>query len=211
MGTSAPGSQADSNGHVACYKTKASEIGLGWATKKVYKNGKTNHMYGCFYAEKIKKDNMHSYVLDESATVNIGKANPRYASPSCYMYVLAVPAYGRERHTLSSQTYLHSDFYSCTRVYPSEAFTIPACLMIDPTASNRMVTRFMQKGEVLCVNRHIVEGGTNYHACKVAYNGTDYYKELSLPSHWSWGDAFQGDNDNIQPFSQGMPRIYHIR
>ncbi|KAK1938589.1 putative preprocathepsin c precursor [Babesia divergens] len=184
------GSQADSNGHVACYKTKASEIGLGWATKKVYKNGKTNHMYGCFYAEKIKKDNMHSYVLDESATVNIGKANPSsglWERKAYSQFTDLSPFRFLQLHKGVSFRSLHH-----TR------------MSNDPTASNRMVTRFMQKGEVLCVNRHIVEGETNYHACKVAYNGTDYYKELSLPSHWSWGDAFQGDNDNIQPFSQGQ-------
>lgn len=174
------GSQTDSYGNAKCYKTEPYEIRLGWVTKKIYKDGKPKNMYGCFYAEKIKKDALHSYVLDESATAPISKANSGssglWQRKSYSQFSDLSPFRFMQLHKGVSYRSLHHSHGSHAK-----------------DSLNEMVTRFMQ-----------TEGERRYHACKTTSGEDDYFRELALPKNWSWGDSFEGDEDTIQPFSQGQ-------
>ncbi|CDR96184.1 preprocathepsin c precursor, putative [Babesia bigemina] len=172
------GSQEDSHGNVQCYRTTASEIGIGWATRKVFKNGKPAFTYGCFYAEKVKDDKRHSYVLDESSNAVL-----RNEKHSINKWVKRDYAEFRDLSPfrflqLHKGTYFKSIHHSHLSEYR--------------TSDTHFANRFMQKG------------AHGKYACKAVADAADYYGEMELPRHWSWGDSFSGETDIIQPFSQGQ-------
>eukprot|EP00371_Babesia_bovis_P000069 XP_001608716.1 preprocathepsin c precursor [Babesia bovis T2Bo] len=172
------GSQEDSQGRVACYRTKASEIGIGWASRKIINNGRITYLYGCFYAEKIKKDERHSYVLDATAA-----ATPSKSKPSSNMWV---------KKEYSQFTDLSP--YRFLQLHKGVSYrSIHHCHMNKPAMdTNSALPRFLQEDKY------------HLYACEHARNSGDYYSNLALPRQWSWGDAFNGDADNFQTFGQGQ-------
>ncbi|GBE62678.1 preprocathepsin c precursor [Babesia ovata] len=127
------GSQEDSHGNVQCYRTTASEIGIGWATRKVFKNGKPNYTYGCFYAEKIKDDKRHSYVLDESSSAVLRKGKPSFNQWLKRDYL--------EFRDLSPFRFLQLHKGTCFKsIHHSH---LSEC----STAEGHLANRFMQKGQ----------------------------------------------------------------
>ncbi|GIX61909.1 preprocathepsin c precursor, putative [Babesia caballi] len=163
-----PGSQEDSNGKVACYRTKASEIGLGWVTHRVFKNGKPTYLYGCFYAEKVKREQRHSYVLDESAAATFGRVKP------------------------SSNLWVKKSYTQFTDLSPFRFLQLHKGVAFKSIHHSRMSGGSARDAPLL---RRFMQ--TDVHS-------NDYYRELALPRQWSWGDSFNGETDDIQPFSQGQ-------
>ncbi|GFE52649.1 preprocathepsin c precursor [Babesia ovis] len=172
------GSQEDSHGNVACYKTKASEIGIGWATRKIIKNGRPTYLYGCFYAEKIKQDDRHSYVLDETANVTLSKTKP------------------------SSNLWSKKEYTQFTDLSPFRFLQLHKGVSYKSIHHSHLSKNSTYNGNF--VHRFLQEETPRLYACEKDIDPRDNYSELALPRQWSWGDAFNGDSDDFQTFGQGQ-------
>ncbi|KAK2197801.1 bifunctional Peptidase C1A [Babesia duncani] len=161
-----------------CYRTDPSRIHMGWVSKKIVKSGKTAHLWGCFYAEKLKKLPERSYVLDHSAKVQVP--------------LMDLASSGRLWRSRTYSQFTDLSPFRFLQLRKGSIFkSIHHSLRTRDTRAP--ASRFMQIGI----------DDSNIYACPGITVDSINSRHLTLPKKWSWLDDLKDIPQNIQPFSQG--------